>query len=267
MDNPGVNRTLLEQAPIGTQGSLLMVPHLGGVLFMTVLGRVMFGSGCRRREMAVETKCLPGNTSVCAIFSQTAHDWHYALSLTAEKGLGTVRMNKSDSLRLFEPNGFDPQEAPEIFFQAQTADPDCEIGPCPTYLAALVSGLSLNVAMTAANQDAEPLPSFARKGLRHMQYRARSLSATLARVSGTEARENREKLRKICQFNPKRYVYQRSSSTTKVVMANMEIDREALEEEVFSRCPANHYRPCVCRPFKEKGMPIMQVKYPICNAP
>lgn len=224
----------------------------------------MFGSGCLE-QMRVVAKCLPGNSTVCAFFSPSQGLTHYAMTLRADTGLGSMELNKDTSRSLFERGGYNPATAPDIFFHVQK-HPGCHIAPCPVKVTALRSGIPLSVAMTAGERVPPP-PTFARKGLRHTQLRARKQFAMLknAGLSSTQRNKIMLRLRKTCEFNPEAYEARQSSSGWNIRLVDTKWNPDYLRREISNKCPVRPFSSCVCKVFRRQGQPVLQAAYPIVN--
>ena len=233
----------------------LMVPDLGGVLFIGVLGQVFFGSGCLNQT--IKMKCRDDDPHICSFFSEEGGGF-YALTLRDGLGLSTRRLTADEMMRLHANTSTVESASPEIFFRVRPTE-----GSSAVNITAVTSTIPLKLAVRNLGR----VRSISSMTLAKLQWRAKKSAFALSKGTDLTAEARRKETRKLqatCQVS-RRYVQDNSPDAPTSVIEVALPNSHQMNAYRTSECPPRPFRPCICRRFRSKKLPSLAMSYLVGN--
>ena len=207
----------------------LMVPDLGGVLFIGVLGQVFFGSGCLNQT--IKMRCRDDDPHICSFFSEEGGGF-YALTLHDGLGISTQRLTADEMMWLHANTSLaeSATSSPEIFFR---------VGPTKGSSAVNITAVTSNIPLKLAVRNLGRVRSISSMTLAKLQWRAKKSAFALSKGMDLTVKARRKETRKLqatCQVS-RRYVQDNSADAPTSVIQVALPNSQQMNAYRTAECP------------------------------
>ena len=233
----------------------LIVPDLGGVLFIGVLGHVFFGSGCLNQTIKI--RCRDDDPHICTFFSEEDGGF-YALTLRDGLGLSTQRLTADEMMRLYLNTSPVVSASPEIFFRIESKEGSSAVN---------ITAVTSNIPLKLAVRNVGRVRSISSMTLAKLQWRAKKSAFALSKGTDLTAKARRKETKKLqatCHVS-RRYVQDNSPDAPHSMVEVVLPHSHQLNRYRTSECPPRPFRPSICRGFRSKKYAGLAVSYLVEN--